>query len=86
MQANGGNDPSRYVDKIVRNGSVVAQDGERNGYNLTGEFGDAGRKFPNAVNIATGVSRGVLGDFHNSHNHLGDWASKVPDRSWFDNP
>ena len=42
---------------------------------MTGEFGDAGRIFGDAINIRTNKSHGMsdIKNFHNSHNLIEEW-------------
>ena len=42
-------------------------------YKPYGEYGPAGRRFRKAENIEVDNPQGVFGDFHNSHNRVGDW-------------
>lgn len=79
VQANGGNDPNSKFWLNGSNWNPQIPYGERRGVALTGEFGPAGRTFKNAVNIKVQNSRGYFGDYHNSHNHVIDWLSRVPD-------
>ena len=55
---------------------------------LTGEYGNADRTFNNATNIEVDNPQGFIngwsiwggikwGDFHNSHNRVGDWINKT---------
>ena len=41
-----------------------------------GEYGRAGRKFPDANNIEVDNPQNWLHDWHNSHNRTQDWVDK----------
>jgi len=84
VQERGGNDPTKFVDKIESQGHIIAQDGDRNGNKFNRRIWGRWSEISNAINVETTVSRGMTGDFHNSHNHSEDWLSKLPDPSWFE--
>lgn len=44
----------------------------------TGEFGHAGRRFNNAININVKNPQNIFNDYHNSHNRVFDWYYKLP--------
>jgi RHS repeat-associated protein len=44
---------------------------------FTGEYGSSERIFKQATNISVDNPQGLLGDFHNSHNRIGDWINQL---------
>jgi pimeloyl-ACP methyl ester carboxylesterase len=78
VQIRGGNDPSKFTGdtKVNTLKPYTVEAGKRNGLTMTGEKGEAGRTFKNAINIKTTNSQGVTGDFHNSHNRVKDWKNE----------
>ncbi|MDR1876024.1 MAG: RHS repeat-associated core domain-containing protein [Flavobacteriaceae bacterium] len=58
------------------NGSTFIPDRPSN-FKGTGESGSAGRTFNDATNIPVDNPQGIFGDFHNSHNRVGDWYNKL---------
>jgi RHS repeat-associated protein len=58
-------------------GTVVLPD-NKSSVKGTGEYGSAGRTFNNATNISVDNPQGLFKDFHNSHNRVLDWLSKLP--------
>ena len=75
VQSNGGNSVRNRIVGLYSRG---VQYGYRIGQMfLSGEFGDAGRKFDSAENISVDNPQGIGGDFHNSHNRVNDWIDKL---------
>lgn len=78
VQERGGNDPEKFKGSVkitTANESYTVEAGKKNGLIMTGEFGDAGRTYEDAVNIKTTESHGMTDypNFHNSHNFLEEW-------------
>jgi hypothetical protein len=81
VQIRGGNDPLKFTGDtqiVLPNGYLkFVPAGKKSGLIMTGEKGDAGRIFKNAINIKTTKSEGLTGDFHNSHNSIKYWRNEL---------
>jgi hypothetical protein len=82
-------DPQDPVQSNGGNSMVILPDNP-SAVKFTGEYGTAGRTYPNAQNIEVNNPQGVTeavniggrsyittGDFHNSHNRVNDWINEA---------